>query len=831
MADAENDEKPKSMAECLESEDPVAALLQLADDSTAEAEEKTKILKAKLESISPTLPDLLVNYESPAHPLASILACASSVNATLTKIATGGSQASQEIRALENEKREMDQHADAVAAALQLRQASTRATQSLSAAAYGDAAEAIKPYIAWKDQEKEDTADKRIREYAGEYAMKQLEEATEKLKASVTDQYESAVKKSDLQALGHLTPILSILQLEKEALRLYKVYLDSILETSMAKAAIPIKDQPPYASMARIYNAAVATLRHHLPMVAHCLYKADGAAAVLQLVHVQTETAVLPVIQAYSQQREFPRVAETAADLYQQLVTTDDSDCGFQDRIGTLADTDSAMDETAKCIQTAETYLRFCQQTASEVNKARKLRHEQAMRQERYEWESSAGGAEAKEHEAAEYQDMVILPPSTPLHETVTELGGQYALIERCLLLATMQKAFLSNYDENDSRYFRPLSVVSETDDRLQTTLVETCLYATRRSLQRAFATGHCGTASACLNFCVECLNDTLTDVLTRRAEDEGVHLLKEALMLSNSAALFNNASNLIKQGNASAKEEMVKKQKAEQTTARACAVMNDLEVAVRHTEQLEQLLRKTIERSYPTSQHEGLHLCLKSLEAVSQNFVASGDSAVDSLESILKPRIRNIVNDAVGSEATAGGAFMAAEKLMRMNYNLDEEMYNMLEISESYGARLCSQLNDLLDPLRRYLSPRLWDRLLIGVLNTVCKRLETSIRKCQFTALGALALDADVRDLVNYAKERLLQPPTTFKGHLGRLSQIARLLSVDDLDDVADLVSSARRKKQWDLKNEEDVKALLLLRIDFDEAKINRTVRLPKDS
>ena len=39
---------------------------------------------------------------------------------------------------------------------------------------------------------------------------------------------------------------------------------------------------------------------------------------------------------------------------------------------------------------------------------------------------------------------MEILPASTgtPLHEAVAEVGGQYAAIESCLLLASMQRAF-----------------------------------------------------------------------------------------------------------------------------------------------------------------------------------------------------------------------------------------------------------------------------------------------------------------------------------------------------------------------------------------------------
>jgi hypothetical protein len=58
---------------------------------------------------------------------------------------------------------------------------------------------------------------------------------------------------------------------------------------------------------------------------------------------------------------------------------------------------------------------------------------------------------------------------------------------------------------------------------------------------------------------------------------------------------------------------------------------------------------------------------------------------------------------------------------------------------------------------------------------------------------------------------------------------QIAKLLSVDDLDDVLDLISGAKRKGNWDLKLD-DAKAFLSLRVEFDGTKIDELLRLPDD-
>ncbi len=102
-----------------------------------------------------------------------------------------------------------------------------------------------------------------------------------------------------------------------------------------------------------------------------------------------------------------------------------------------------------------------------------------------------------------------------------------------------------------------------------------------------------------------------------------------------------------------------------------------------------------------------------------------------------------------------------------------------------------------------------------------------------KFTPLGAISLDADVRYLMNFAKDRLDSPElksnvTLCKAcqPLARLNQIALLLNVDDLEDVLDLISVSKRKGAWDLKLDE-AKVLLSLRVDFEGSKVNDLLQM----
>eukprot|EP00980_Cylindrotheca_fusiformis_P013377 scaffold3410_cov141-Cylindrotheca_fusiformis.AAC.20 len=920
------EDPPKSMVDALDCDDPYEALLALSEKSHETAQQLSTQLVQDLEQFKTIeLPELLHRLPNlkdvDSHPVSTAVACSESILNSLTKIASGGSQASQEIKQLEDEKRTLEEHAQDVETALILRKASDQAAQSLSAQRYEQASRAIATYLQQKQQKNRLT--ERATQYAGEYTVTQLESTHQSLCQTLMEQYSEAVQQSDVVQLGKLTPLVQMVQMEQEAVALYVRFLTGVLSTELGKVQQQQEQQqqqqkqkgkggsnktPPHVGMARVYNTAVTILRHHLPMVSHCLHRADGDAAVVQLVHLQVEQAVSPLFQQYIQSKQLAVSSANAQRIYQALevkykssgfsLQGDDfdhkDDCGFAQQVGSLADVDAALEEAALCLQHAESYTRFIEHTVREVNKARAMRFRQAQEQkrierERKEWATglSSSSSEKKktenkadstlpfedddekedddafdEDEDEDYKPLEILPPHTKLHEEVAEVGGYYSVIERSLLLASMQRAF-GNMIEEDLRFYNPLGLSNDHDGNssnsttmantkhaLQTSLVESCLYAARRGTQRAFATGHTGTASAVANFCSDCLEGILAEHLSRRAEDIGVSALKPGEgLISGSGGIFNATTNLIRQGQtvshavggAKAVDEAAKRRKIQEGIAFACATLNDLEVAAHHTHELEKVLLQAVDRGFPpnTPHTEQLRMCVQGLSSVAETFEMSANSAVESLVSVMKPRIRAIVTDAVGdgsggaSFAVMGGANAADRHAVRMNYNLDEEAYELLAVSEGYISRLCTCLDELIQPLCNHLADRLADAMVLEVIGTACKRLEVSLKKCHYTAMGALSLDSDVRDFINYSKDRLASNELNSNvalyracTPLSRLLQIAKLMNVDDLEDVVDLVNASKRKQMWDLSSQ-DVKAFLCLREEFEEDRINQLLRL----
>jgi hypothetical protein len=138
--------------------------------------------------------------------------------------------------------------------------------------------------------------------------------------------------------------------------------------------------------------------------------------------------------------------------------------------------------------------------------------------------------------------------------------------------------------------------------------------------------------------------------------------------------------------------------EKTKQGIALACATLNDIAVAARHCAELETILQGQVERGFPPNTHETeqLQMCVSSLTPVAQVLELSSKTAVESLVSVLKPRIRAIVSDAVGGDhhGTGAGFSLGTTKasdrhMVRMNYELDDEAYQLLEVSEGYISRL----------------------------------------------------------------------------------------------------------------------------------------------
>jgi hypothetical protein len=776
--------------------------------------------------------------------LTTPMACAESIQHSLSKIALTGSRASSELRALDLERQSVDANIEDLSTALELRHLSTLMKDALARGNYEDCVAAVVGYRSFQPTPRALTL-------VGDEAIDIYTDVTVKVTMELLSRYEQAVQQRDIHGLSQLTPLLGRMHLGHKCIHLYLQYSTHVLQQLIQSAttevqtikrergqyptAIPTHQNttPTSSKLAKIYNGGVTHLRHHLPMVVSALGEVDGDVKLLQLVHDLIGASATELLKKFAKEKDMDNLYEKAdaivtmimdkyvlgnsnnvVEEYQDDVvasaanaiasvtgglrtSSDDTDkdeflddTGLSSTLGySLVDIDALLDESALCLQHTETYERFLLHAAEEVGKAREFR----KRQQQEANSETSNNATKKEHKD---DTGLVLPRRSTLEEIVSEIGGHYSGLERCLLLASMQRAFRKSFRSTNPSYsdamYSPvgililsnttpsevgesadLTVVPSGTHALQTSLVEECLYAAQRSTLRAFATGHAGTSCAAANFCIDALGRALLQVLVRKTEISTVALRPGEGLLVGQAGIsqaamsaLRNVQNVTRGGKsaksnpsstsddsaATATAEM--RRRVQMGIARACASFNDIEVSVEYLKRLEKQLLQEVDGSFPPqdTMTEQLIMCVKSLDAVVDSFVESSDQALAQLLSQILPRVRSIVNDAVGQDGASafsglsGGSTLAGNVNLRMNYEMDEDAYESAQVSEGYMDRLLSNLDELINPLRVHLMPRLADKLILGAISGASKRLEMALRRSQCSLLGALCLKADVK-------------------------------------------------------------------------------------
>lgn len=804
----------KSMSEALSTGAAEESLLQLSEYSEANAIRLAKELAESLSKSNATnseskqgedgnqqypikIPSCLQKsnniskYHREENPLLSAKACTESILASLTKVASGGSQASSDLRALETKRKHTDSAGNDLQAALSLRQLASFGADALGARRYTDAARAVSDYKRVNPSE-------RAKLIAGPHAIRAHERTMDVLQRTVLEQYENAVTEGDLKGLSELTPLLGMLDLADKGVGLYLRYSQTVLTSIMNSGlnedeVVESKQNAQQAEedsgarisraeqrrrgeqkrsavtvcskLAKIFNTAVTHLRHHLPMVAFSLGDADGDAALVQLVHVEVEKRAVELIREYlgtKQLGSFHSKARAVADLIEErylsgevldegidgedggflgisgkISVTDKvaaiemmDDCGFKAELGTFLQMNVGLDEVALLMQHTESYERFIRHAVDEVDKARELRRKQKRGDRKKRWlaQLENEGKDATMEEAVlfdkkENEDQAkqrvqdVLPSQTQLNEIIAEVGGYLSGIERAFLLGNLQRAFY-NISIPDDHSFTPITILHANRPSnaagcfaLQSTLVEECLYAAQQSTLRAFATGHSGTASAAANLCSDILGRVLLESMSQRAEAGSSMLRPGDGLLSGQGGLGQAAYSVMSTaqkgltnatkgkragivGNDNKEERAALKKQTDEGIARSCASLNDLEVAVDYTRRLEGKLIQEMESTFPSGKKTfQLRQCITSLSTVMEVYQNSSKEAAEQLIAIVVPRVRSIVNECAGQESSTSTSFMtggtAVATTVQMNYHLDDEAYELAQISEGYMTRL----------------------------------------------------------------------------------------------------------------------------------------------
>jgi len=147
--------------------------------------------------------------------------------------------------------------------------------------------------------------------------------------------------------------------------------------------------------------------------------------------------------------------------------------------------------------------------------------------------------------------------------------------------------------------------------------------------------------------------------------------------------------------------------------------------------------------------------------------------------------------------------------------YILTETQFANKELNNPFTQRFILDMEKVLTLYRKYLTKFNFEELLDLAMVILCEKMEGMIIHRKVNHLGGLQLDKDVREFMDYFGTKT---DRTVRDKFSRLTQIAYLLKMNEVDDILEIWESAQH---WRLSISE-IKNVLSLRVEFKMDQIN---------
>lgn len=169
---------------------------------------------------------------------------------------------------------------------------------------------------------------------------------------------------------------------------------------------------------------------------------------------------------------------------------------------------------------------------------------------------------------------------------------------------------------------------------------------------------------------------------------------------------------------------------------------------------------------------------------------------------SALKPEVKPVINE-----------------FQDIPHDIDDVEFAEAEANEPWIQAVLLSLHTLLENFKPRLSALSFDQLVSYLTNTVASTLERAVLKSNFTRLGGLQFDRELRALVNFLTA---VTSSTVRDRFARLHQINTVLNLEQPSEVLEYYGGSSSGVTWRLTPSE-VRQVLQLRVDFRSDEIKR--------
>lgn len=197
---------------------------------------------------------------------------------------------------------------------------------------------------------------------------------------------------------------------------------------------------------------------------------------------------------------------------------------------------------------------------------------------------------------------------------------------------------------------------------------------------------------------------------------------------------------------------------------------INDVDLSATYVEKLKSQLEQVAHVAFASSTHDEdrIRLVLADLSKTASDIRRLADQVAEQLTTSLMLRLRPILDSFVGS-----------------SYEISDDV----EINDDWSISLVQMFGQTFSWLQILLAPDMYRKIIDLAVDKIVTRMEACVAQKQFSQLGGLQLEKDVRSLIIGLSELT---NVSMRDKFSRLQQIATVLGVETAAEAADLIGDA---------------------------------------
>ncbi|KAJ5068791.1 conserved oligomeric golgi complex subunit 4 [Anaeramoeba ignava] len=403
------------------------------------------------------------------------------------------------------------------------------------------------------------------------------------------------------------------------------------------------------------------------------------------------------------------------------------------------------------------------------------------------------------------------LPQNNEMENLTQKLIDYYIRLEESFMVDSLQKAF---------------DAEEVCTNGLMTTLVDDVFFVIKKCITRAITTTNPFCACAILNHSNTYLNIVVNFIVERKqietskSRNDFIRFLDENTRFSNvnprSFSSFDHISFPANSQNTSAKISRKNPQifpteissgnsspNISDSNTKSISnyhLLNNLDGIINYTNKLYEEILPICQKLFSENFYKMVSSCMTSLHESAQDFLKLLQQGLKRIFVSTQQRLKS-----------------AIDVLSSSNYNLTESEYSQLESSQPMVSKTIQILTDLINPLQKSLTEKNLEIVLQFMIEFIATYLQNLILKKQFSHLGALVFDKEIRIISSFLSDKLKRP---VRDQFVRLFQISSILNLDHVNEISNYWDDQSGRVVWRLSPNE-IRQFLNLRIDFDKKEI----------